>query len=99
MNELHKADEKQARHSRWPKSERYEKQILAFEAADKTSPPPQDGMFFTDASNIVGWKSLAEDFPGLPVINRGFSQKKGSSVRRQATWTICTVLSVRLQSA
>ncbi|NLS94258.1 MAG: hypothetical protein GXX96_19030 [Planctomycetaceae bacterium] len=71
-NELHKPDGKQAEKSPWPKSERYEKQILAFEAADKTSPPPQNGILFTGASNIVGWKTLAEDFPGLPVINRGF---------------------------
>lgn len=56
---------------RSPKSQRYEKQILAFEAADKIKPPPQNAVLFTGASNIVGWKTLAEDFPGLPVINRG----------------------------
>ncbi len=56
----------------WPKSERFEKAILAFEAADKTRPPPQNAILFTGASNIVGWKTLAEDFPGLVVINRGF---------------------------
>lgn len=56
----------------WPKSERFEKAILAFEAADKTTPPPRNAILFTGASNIVGWKTLAEDFPGLVVINRGF---------------------------
>jgi len=56
----------------WPKSERFEKAILAFESADTTRPPPQNAILFTGASNIVGWKTLAEDFPGLVVINRGF---------------------------
>ncbi len=55
-----------------PKSMRYEKTILAFEAADKANPPPQNAVLFTGASNIVGWKTLVEDFPGLAVINRGF---------------------------
>lgn len=62
----------QARKANWPKSARFEKAILAFEAADKTKPPPQNAILFTGASNIVGWKTLAEDFPGLVVINRGF---------------------------
>ena len=56
----------------WPKSARFEKSILAFEAADKINPPPQSAILFTGASNIVGWKTLADDFPGLVVINRGF---------------------------
>ncbi|MEN6496101.1 MAG: GDSL-type esterase/lipase family protein [Thermoguttaceae bacterium] len=58
--------------SRWPKSERFEKWIRVFEAADKTNPPPQNAIVFTGASNIVGWKTLTEDFPDLVVINRGF---------------------------
>jgi lysophospholipase L1-like esterase len=51
---------------------RYETTIRGFEAADRTNPPPQNAILFTGASNIVGWKTLAEDFPGLTVINRGF---------------------------
>lgn len=62
----------QAGDSGWPKPERFERQILAFEATDKTNPPPQNAILFTGASNIVGWKTLAKDFPGLAVINRGF---------------------------
>ena len=52
----------------WSKSERFEKAILAFETADKTRPSPPNAILFTGASNIVGWKTLAEDFPGLVVI-------------------------------
>lgn len=62
----------QVKNANWPKSERFEKAILAFEAADQTKPPPQNAILFTGASNIVGWKTLAEDFPGLVVFNRGF---------------------------
>jgi lysophospholipase L1-like esterase len=51
---------------------RFEKEIAAFEAADKTSPPPQGAILFTGASGIRRWSTLAQDFPGLQVINRGF---------------------------
>jgi lysophospholipase L1-like esterase len=50
----------------------WEKEIQAFEAADKTAPPPQDGILFIGSSSIRLWKTLASDFPKLPVINRGF---------------------------
>jgi lysophospholipase L1-like esterase len=53
-------------------SSRWEKDIAAYEAQDKTSPPPQGGIVFTGASTIRRWTSLAEDFPEHKVINRGF---------------------------
>lgn len=52
--------------------QQWEKEIQAFEAADKTSPPPQNGIVFIGSSSIRLWKTLAQDFPGLPVVNRGF---------------------------
>jgi lysophospholipase L1-like esterase len=55
-----------------PPANRFEKEIAAYEAADKTSPPPQGAIVFTGASGIRLWKTLAEDFPGLTVVNRGF---------------------------
>jgi lysophospholipase L1-like esterase len=51
---------------------RWEADIAAFEAADRTSPPPKDGIVFVGSSSIRLWTTLAADFPGLPVINRGF---------------------------
>lgn len=51
---------------------RFEKEIAAYEAADKVSAPPQGAVVFTGASGIRLWKTLAQDFPGLTVINRGF---------------------------
>ena len=51
---------------------RFEKEIAAFEAADRANPPQSGGIVFTGASGIRMWKTLAEDFAGLAVINRGF---------------------------
>ena len=36
------------------------------------NPPPQGAILFTGGSGIRLWKTLAQDFPGLTVINRGF---------------------------
>ena len=51
---------------------RWEAEIAAFEALDRRSPPPAGGIVFTGSSSIRLWTTLARDFPGLPVINRGF---------------------------
>ena len=48
----------------------------------RKSPPPQSGIEFIGASGITRWKTLAEDFPGLPVFNRGF----GGSQIEDATY-------------
>lgn len=50
----------------------FEKEILAFEASDRTNPPPRGAVLFLGSSSIRLWKSLATDFPGHRVINRGF---------------------------
>ncbi|HLS28978.1 MAG TPA: SGNH/GDSL hydrolase family protein [Opitutales bacterium] len=55
-----------------PSSSRYDEAIAAFEAADKENPPPEDVILFIGSSSIRGWRTLAEDFPEYPVINRGF---------------------------
>lgn len=51
---------------------RFEKAIAAFEAEDKTAPPPRDATLFYGASNIRLWKSLPQRFGKQKVINRGF---------------------------
>jgi lysophospholipase L1-like esterase len=51
---------------------KWEKSIAAFEAADKAKPPVKGSVLFVGSSTIVRWKSLAQDFPELPVLNRGF---------------------------
>ena len=51
---------------------RWEKDIAAFEAADKVSPLPKNAILFVGSSTIVRWKTLRNDFPAFPIINRGF---------------------------
>jgi len=50
----------------------WEKEIAAFEAKDKTNPPPKDCIVFVGSSSIRRWTNLNSDFPSLPVVNRGF---------------------------
>lgn len=55
-----------------PSSTNWEKEIRAFEQADRTNPPPREAILFVGSSSIRMWKTLAEDFPQHRVINRGF---------------------------
>jgi lysophospholipase L1-like esterase len=50
---------------------KWEKEIAAFEASDRTNPPPKHGLLFTGSSMIRRWKTLAQDYPNQPVVNRG----------------------------
>jgi lysophospholipase L1-like esterase len=56
----------------------WEADIRAFEQADRQTPPPREGMLLVGSSSMRLWKSAAEDFAGVPVLNRGFG---GSQVR------------------
>jgi lysophospholipase L1-like esterase len=51
---------------------KWEKEISTYEQSDKTNPPPKGGIVFIGSSTIRRWTTLADDFPGQPVINRGF---------------------------
>ncbi len=52
--------------------EKWTAAIDKFTAADAVKAPAPGGIVFVGSSSIVKWTSLAEDFAGLPVINRGF---------------------------
>ena len=52
--------------------ERSEAEIRAYEASDRAAPPPPGGIVFVGSSSFRLWRSLATDFAGLPVLNRGF---------------------------
>jgi len=54
----------------------------AFAKADQATPPPRGGIEFVGSSSIRMWESLAQDFPGQKVFNRGF----GGSEVRDSTW-------------
>src|SRR5438093_1816424 len=51
---------------------RFDAEIAAFEARDRTNPPPKNAILFIGSSSIRMWKTLAQDFPEHKVINRGF---------------------------
>ena len=55
-----------------PKLSQWESEISAFEKADLTNPPPKHPILFVGSSSIRLWKTVAEDFKGYPVLNRGF---------------------------
>ncbi|MET0254827.1 MAG: SGNH/GDSL hydrolase family protein [Luteibacter sp.] len=59
-------------HARGPDHSQWEHDIQAFEATDKSNPPPANAVLFVGSSSIRFWKSLASDFPAYRVINRGF---------------------------
>jgi lysophospholipase L1-like esterase len=58
--------------SETPSPLRFEDEIKAMEESDQKSFPAPGGILFVGSSSIRLWKSLAEDFPNLPVLNRGF---------------------------
>ena len=51
---------------------KWERDIAAYEAQDRTNAPAPGCIVFTGSSYIRLWQSLAADFPGRPVANRGF---------------------------
>jgi len=50
----------------------YEPAIRAFEARDRTNPPPKDAVLFIGSSSIRLWTNAPAQFPDHPIINRGF---------------------------
>ncbi|MGH8062883.1 MAG: SGNH/GDSL hydrolase family protein [Pseudoxanthomonas sp.] len=60
----------------------WEGDMQRFAAADAIAPPPKHAVLFIGSSSIRFWSTLATDFPGVPVINRGF----GGSQVRDSTW-------------
>ncbi len=63
-------------------SPQWAQDMAAFAAQDAKDPPPAHPVVFTGSSSVRMWASLADDFPGVPVLNRGF----GGSQLRDAVW-------------
>ncbi len=71
---------------------KWESEIKAFEAADRTNPPPRNAIVFVGSSSIRLWKTLARDFPEYNVINRGFG---GSAIADSVAFAERIVLPYR----
>lgn len=56
--------------------------MARFAEEDRTAAPPAGPVVFTGSSSVRLWETLAADFPGVPVLNRGF----GGSQVRDAAW-------------
>ena len=67
---------------------RWQGAVAALEKEDAIKAPPANPIVFIGSSSIVRWKTLAEDFPDLPVMNRGFG---GSEVFDSFTFSHRTV--------
>ena len=63
-----------------PPANRFEKNVLAYEAADKLSPPPQGAILLAGDSQFYRWKTLAEDLTGYTVLNRGIDSFQTSDL-------------------
>ena len=46
--------------------------IASYQAGDLTNSPPRGCIVFVGSSSIRLWTNMAADFPGFPVVNRGF---------------------------
>lgn len=54
----------------------FEKDILAFEAADRANPPSAGAILFVGDSQFTRWKTVHQDLPEYRIINRGFGGSK-----------------------
>ena len=62
----------QAAFARPPSPQSWQPGIDRLVADDSAHPPPQQGVLLVGISSIRMWTTLAADFPGVPVIDRGF---------------------------
>jgi lysophospholipase L1-like esterase len=62
--------------------DKFEPDIRKFDDADRAAVPPAGGIVFTGSSSIRLWTSIAQDFPGVATINRGFGGSEISDAIR-----------------
>ncbi|MBU6367862.1 MAG: hypothetical protein KJT01_16725 [Gemmatimonadetes bacterium] len=51
---------------------RWDAEVAAFARTDAIQAPPSRPVLFVGSSTVRAWRTLAADFPGQPVLNRGF---------------------------
>lgn len=51
---------------------KWEKEIAAFEAEDRTNAPPAGAVLFTGSSSIRLWTNLTAELPEFSIVRRGF---------------------------
>ncbi len=59
---------------------RFERNVLAYEAADRTNPPPHHAILLAGDSQFYRWKTVHEDLPDYTIINRGIDSLQTSDL-------------------
>lgn len=59
---------------------RFEKNVLAYEAADRADPPPTGAILLAGDSQFYRWKTLHEDLPEYTIVNRGIDSFQTSDL-------------------
>lgn len=60
---------------------KYAKELMAFEAKDAANPPPKRPIIFTGSSSFRLWTNVTADLPNLGIVNTGFGGSELSDVR------------------
>ena len=55
---------------------KWDRKLARFKEQDASGSPADSVILFVGSSTIENWKTLQEDFPGKPVLNRGVSGTK-----------------------
>jgi lysophospholipase L1-like esterase len=63
-----------------PAANRFEKQVEAYEAADKVQAPPRGAILLAGDSQFFRWKTVDEDLRGYTIVNRGIDSFQTSDL-------------------
>jgi lysophospholipase L1-like esterase len=66
----------------------FQNEINAFKKIDSLQPPPKHPILFVGSSSFTRWKNINKDFPGYPIVNRGFGGSSLTDVIHFAEETI-----------
>jgi len=66
----------------------FQKEIDSFKIQDSVKPPPKHPILFVGSSSFTKWKTINNDFPGYPILNRGFGGSRLTDLIRFAEETI-----------
>ena len=67
-----------------PAKPRFWSNIEGFRKQDSMQAPPADPIVFVGSSSFTIWQTMNQDFPGYPILNRGFGGSTLTDVIRYA---------------